>query len=115
MSKLRAMATTPEQKTQAVADLIDLYFAWAKTDLATKLIEAALEAEDLDANGVLLKTLDDHLTKPNKGVDPKAVVARLAAIKAPENRAKWVEWLKVWQTRLSKAEQPADKPKTPDT
>jgi HEAT repeat protein len=115
LDKLRSMATTPEQKTQAVADLLDLYFAWPKTDLAAKLLAAALEAEDLDANGVLLKTLDDHLTKPTKGVDPKEVVAQLAAIKAPENRAKWVEWLKGWQTRLSKAEQPAEKPKTPDT
>ena len=114
LGRLRSMATTPEQKTQAVADLIDLYFAWPKTDLAAKLLATALEAEDLDADGVLLKTLDEHLTKPT-GVDPKAVVAQLAAIKAPENREKWVKWLKGWQTRLSKSEQPAEKPKTPDT
>jgi len=114
LDKLRSMATTPEQKTAAVADLLDLYFAWPKTDLAVKLLAMALETEDLDADGVLLKTLDEHLTEPTKGVDPKVVVAQLAAIKTPQNREKWVKWLKGWQTRLSKSEQPAEKPKTPD-
>jgi len=114
LDKLRSMATTPEQRTKAVADLLDLYFAWPKTDLAAKLLAVALETEDLDADGVLLKTLDEHLTEPTKGVDPKVVVARLAEIKTPQNREKWVKWLKGWQTRLSESEQPAEKPKTPD-
>ena len=48
-------------------------------------------------------------------LDLRVFVAQLAAIKAPENREKWVKWLKGWQTRLSKSEQPAEKPKTPDT
>jgi HEAT repeat protein len=114
LDKLRSMATTPKQKTEAVADLLGLYFAWPKTDLAAKLLAVALETEDLDADGVLLKRLDGHLTEPANRVDPKAVVAQLAAIKTPRKREKWVKWLKGWQTRLSKSEQPVKKPKTPD-
>ncbi|MBL7185370.1 MAG: hypothetical protein ISS70_03525 [Phycisphaerae bacterium] len=114
LDKLRSMATTPEQETEAVADLLGLYFAWPKTDLAAKLLAVVLEKEDLDADGVLLKTLDEHLTEPTKGVDPKVVVAQLAAIKTPQNREKWGTWLKGWQARLSKSEPPAEKPKTPD-
>ena len=114
LKKLRSAATTPEEETKAAADLLGLYFAWPKTELAAALLAGALEKEDLDPNGVLLKTLDEHLSKQTKGVDPKKVVAQLAAIKTPENREKWGKWLKGWQTLLSKSEQPADKPKTPD-
>ncbi len=113
LNKLRLMATTPEQKTKAVADLLGLYFAWPKTNLAAKLLAGVLEKEDLDASGVLLKTLDEHLAEPTKGVDPKVVVAQLAAIKTPEKREKWGKWLNGWQTRLNKNEQPEEKPKTP--
>jgi HEAT repeat protein len=114
LDKLRSTATTSEQKAQAVADLVDLYLAWPKTDLVAKLLTAALETGDLDADGVLLKTLDKHLSAPAKGVDPKAVIARLEAIKTPQNREKWSKWLGGWQSRFSKSVQPAEKPKTPE-
>ena len=112
LDKLLSMATTPEQKTEAAGDLLCLYFAWPKMDLVIKLLTAALQKEDLDANGVLLKTLDEHLTKPTKGIDPKAVVAQLVGIQATQNRDKWKKWLDSWQTRLSKSEQPVEKEKT---
>ena len=114
LDKLLAAATTPEQKTAAVVDLLGVYFAWLKTDRAAKLLTKVLEEEDLDSDGVLLKTLDGHLEKPVQGIDPKAVIAQFAAIKTPENREKWGKWLQDWQARLSKSEKPAEKPKTPD-
>lgn len=113
LKKLQSMAT-PEQKTEVVDDLLCLYFAWPKTNLAVTLLAVTLAEKDLDADGVLLKTLDKHLTGPTKGVDPKVVVAQLAKIKTPEDRKKWKTWLDGWQARLKKSEQPVGKPKKPD-
>lgn len=113
LKKLQSTAT-PEQKTEVVDDLLCLYFAWPKTNLAVTLLAVTLAEKDLDADGVLLKTLDKHLTGPTKGVDPKVVVAQLAKIKTPEDRKKWKTWLDGWQARLKKSEQPVGKPKKPD-
>ncbi len=113
LDKIRATAPTPEEKKAAAADLVGVYFAWPKTpktDLVVKLLAKALEKEDLDAGGTLLKALDEQLAKPAQGVDPKAVVADLAKIKTPKNRPKWRRWVENWQTRLSTSEQPVDKP-----
>ncbi|MEA3224824.1 MAG: HEAT repeat domain-containing protein [Planctomycetota bacterium] len=113
LDKVWATAATPEEKNAAVADLVGVYFAWPKTpntDLLAKLLAKALEKEDLDADGTLLKALDEHLAKPAQGVDPNAVINQLAKIQTPKERPKWGKWLKDWQTRLSKIAQPADKP-----
>ena len=111
LKKLRSTATTPEQKTEVVDDLLDLYFAWPKTNLAVTLVAVTLAEKDLEADGILLKALDKHLAEPAKGVDPKVVVAQLAKIKTPEGRKKWEKWLEGWQARLKKSEQPVEKPK----
>jgi hypothetical protein len=111
LKKLRSTATTPEQKIEVVDDLLGLYFAWPKTNLAVTLLAVTLAERDLDADGILLKALDKHLAKPTKGVDPKVVVAQLAKIKTPEDRKNWKKWLQAWQARLKKSEQPAEKPK----
>ena len=111
LDKLLSTATTPEQKTEVVDDLLCLYFAWPKTNFAVTLLAVTLAEKDLDADGVLLKTLDKHLAEPTKGVDPKVVVAQLAKIKTPEDRKNWKKWLGGWQARLKKSEQPVEKPK----
>ncbi|MHC4702013.1 MAG: hypothetical protein ACYTFQ_15710, partial [Planctomycetota bacterium] len=113
LDKIRATAPTPEEKEAAVADLVDVYFTWPKTpktDRVATLLANALETEDLDAGSTLLKAVDEHLAKPAQGLDPNAVIAQLVKIKAPKDRPKWGKWLKDWQTRLSKSDQPADKP-----
>lgn len=115
LDKLRSMATTPEQKTEADDDLLCLYFAWPKTDLVIELLTAVLKEKDLVAGGVLLETLDEHLAKPTEGVDPNKVVALLAGIKPPQNRGKWGKWLNGWQTRLNESKPKlAGKPKAPE-
>ncbi len=111
--RLQASAKTDEQKYAALARRLDIYLTWPKPDLAAALLAEALEKKDLDGTGALLKSLDEHLDKPTNGLDPKDVVAKLEAIKPPQERPKWSQWLKEQRSRLSKEDTPAENPKSP--
>jgi HEAT repeat protein len=111
--KLQAAAETEDEKDAALAKRLDVYLTWPKPDLAAELLAEALEKNDLDGTGALLKALDAHLVKPKNGLDPKAVVDKLEAIKPPQERPKWSQWLKEQRSRLSKEDKSADEPKSP--
>ena len=85
----------------------------AQADLAVNLLAEVLKKQDLDQTGALLKSLDEHLVKPENGLDPNAVVAQLEAIKPPKERPKWSQWLQERRSRLSKEDKPAEKSKPP--
>ncbi|MHC4146074.1 MAG: hypothetical protein ACYSUD_14975, partial [Planctomycetota bacterium] len=103
-------ATTPEQEVAALTRLLGVYLSWPKPDLAAALVAKALEKEDLDANSPLLRTIDNHLSKPAPGVDPDAVLGQLSAIEIPPDRPKWGQWLKDLRIKLSKAKKPEGEP-----
>jgi len=111
--KLQAAAKTPQEKDAAMVQRLDIYLNWPKPDLAAKLLAESLAGRDLDREGALLKSLEEHLVKPKNGLDPNIVIAQLTAIKPPNDRPKWGQWLKDWQTRLSKEDKPAAKPEPP--
>lgn len=113
LKKLLATAASQAEKDGVTVQLLGVYMAWPRADLAASLLAEALQTQDLDREGALLKALDEHLVKPTNGLDPNAVIAQLAAIKAPKERPKWSQWLQGWQSRLSKEDKPADKPKPP--
>lgn len=98
-------AKTPEQEVAVLARLLEVYLSWSKPDLAAELVAKALKKEDLDANNPLLRTIDNHLSKPAPGVDPDAVLRRLSSIQTPD-RPKWGQWLKDLRIKLSKAKEP---------
>jgi HEAT repeat protein len=111
--KLQAAAKTQQEIDAAMVQRLDIYLNWPKPDLAAKLLDEALAARDLDREGALLKSLEEHLVKPKNGLDPNVVIAQLAATPPPKDRPKWGQWLKDWQTRLSKEDKPAAKPEPP--
>lgn len=113
LKKLLATATTQAAKDGIAIQLLGVYMSWPRSDLAANLVAEALQTNDLDREGALLKSLDEHLVKPANGLDPNAAVAQLAAIKVPKDRPKWSQWLQEWQSRLSKEDKPAEKPKPP--
>jgi len=111
--KLQASAKTQQEKDAALTRRLDIYLTWPRPDLAAGLLAEALEQNDLDGAGALLKALDEHLAKPKNGLDPRDVVEKLEAIKPPKERPKWSQWLKEQRSRLTKEDKSADKPKSP--
>ncbi len=90
--------------------MLDAYLRWPNAELAAKLVQNRLLAEDLDPNDVIVRSIDNYLSKPPAGADPNAVLkAVITKIKATGDRPKWAEQRKRWADRLDKAKGP-DKP-----
>jgi len=106
LGKLHEAASTIEEKKAILPDLLDAYLRWPKIELAAKLIENSLLMEDLDPNDVLVRSLDDYLSRPPPGADPNAVLDVLTEIKTPQARPLWQERLRQWTIRFGKATTP---------
>lgn len=89
--------------------LLDVYLVWSKMDLAASLVANRLSVSDLDSNAAIVKSIDNYLSKPPEGVDPKKLLDELVKIQPAEARVKWAEQLKQWTERLK----PAPKPPAP--
>lgn len=111
--KLYVTARTQEEKDAAAVQRLGIYLTMSKPELAVKLLAEVLAEQDLDRENALLKSLDEHLVKPENGLDPNVVIPQLMAIKPAKERPKWSEWLNEWQSRLSKDDKSAEKPKPP--
>ncbi|MHC4173022.1 MAG: HEAT repeat domain-containing protein [Planctomycetota bacterium] len=109
--RLYEAAPTTKEKDAILPDLLDAYLRWPNAELAAKLVQNRLLAEDLDPNDVVVRSIDNYLSKPPAGADPNAVLqAVITKIKATRNRPKWAEQKKRWADRLGKAKG-SDKPK----
>lgn len=106
LERLHEAASTIEEKNAILPDLLNAYLRWPKIELAAKLIENSLLMEDLDPNDVLVRSLDDYLSKPPPGADPNAVLDVLTEIKTPQARPLWQERLRQWTIRFGKAMTP---------
>jgi HEAT repeat protein len=109
--RLYEAAPTTKEKELILPDLLDAYLRWPNAELAAKLIQNRLLAEDLDPNDVVIRSIDNYLSKPPAGADPNAVLqAVITKIKLTRNRPKWTEQKERWADRLGKA-QGSNKPK----
>jgi len=109
--RLYEAAKTAEEKEAILPELLGAYLRWPNAELAAKLVQNRLLAQDLDSNDVIVRSIDDYLSKPAAGTDPNAVLkAVITKIKAAGNRPKWAEQKKRWADRLGQAEG-SEKPK----
>ncbi len=109
--RLYEAAPTTKEKEAILPDLLDAYLRWPNEELAAKLIQNRLLAEDLDPNDIVVRSINNYLSNPHAGADPNVVLqAVITKIKAPRNRPKWAEQKKRWVDRLGEAKG-SDKPK----
>ena len=109
--RLYEAAQTTKEKEAILPDLLDAYLRWPNAELAAKLVQNRLLAEDLDPNDVVVRSIDNYLSDPPAGADPNAVLkAVITKIETTKNRPKWAEQKKRWADRLSEAKG-SDKPK----
>jgi hypothetical protein len=107
------VAKTPVEKRKILTGLLNVYLRGSKIEDAVKLVTNCLSEEDLDPNNAVVRSIDNYLSKPPAGADPNAVFQALTAIKPPQPRPKWQQWLKTRAAHLGKAkepEKPSNKP-----
>ncbi len=102
-------ARTAEQKEPILADLMDVYLRWPNVKSAKDLVANCLLEKDLDPNGAVVGVIDNYLSNPPAGTDPKAVLKALTQINTSSERPKWLEQVKLWAGRLGRAKE-SDKP-----
>ncbi|MHC4790795.1 MAG: HEAT repeat domain-containing protein [Planctomycetota bacterium] len=85
-----------EDKQAILADLLDVYLKWQNVQAVSQLVGNCLLQNDLDANSVIVHSIDDYLTNPPVGGDPTAVLGALAAIELTEPRPGWQLQIKYW-------------------
>ncbi|MHC4753406.1 MAG: hypothetical protein ACYTFW_26530 [Planctomycetota bacterium] len=110
LGMLYEAAQTSEAKKEILPDLLDVYLRGSKVEPAAKLVGNCLSEADLDPNDAVVRSIDNYLSKPPAGADPNVVYKALTAIKPPQPRPKWQQWLKTWAVRLDKAKE-TEKPK----
>ena len=109
LSILYEMAQTPEDKTAILPNLLDACLKGAKPERTAELVKSCLTQGDLDPNSIVVRSIDNYLSKPPVGADPNEVLKVLIAIKVPKGRPQWNQQLKSWTDLLGKAKEP-DKP-----
>jgi len=107
---LYEIAQTPEEKKAILPNFMDSCLRGSKPERAAELATNCLKEADLDPNDVVVQTIENYFTKPPVGADLNEVLKILIAIKAPQDRPKWQQQLKIWTDRIGKAKEP-DKPK----
>ena len=107
---LREEAKQAEQRDKILAELLDAYLRWPNVKAATELVDNCLLEKDLEPNNVIVQAIDNYLSKPPAGADPNVVLKALTQINSTRKRPKWLKQVKLWVSRLGKAEEPK-KPK----
>ena len=111
LGRLYEAAQTTEAKEAILENLVDACMRGSRAERAAELVEERLSKADLDPNDIVVRSIDDYLSKRPPGADPNAVLEALTGIKTPQNRPKWREWLESWVARLEKskaAEEPQE-------
>ena len=103
------MIQTPEGKEAILPNLLDSCLRGAKPERTAELVKNCLTQGDLDPNSIVVKSIDNFLSKPPVGADPNEVLKVLIAIKVPQGRPQWSQQLESWTDLLGKAKGP-DKP-----
>jgi len=107
---LYEIAQTPEDKKAILPNFLDSCLRGSKPERAVEIVTNCLKEGDLDPNNVIVQTIENYFSKPPVGADLNEVLKALTAIKAPQDRPKWQQQLKIWTGRIGKAKEP-DKPK----
>ena len=106
LSILYKMAQTPEGKNEILPDLLDACLKGAKPELIEELVKSCLAERDLDPNCIVVKSIDNYLSKPPVGADPNEILKVLIGIKIPQGRPQWNQQLESWSALLGKAKEP---------
>jgi len=109
LDMLYKAAPTASEKDEILPQLLDAYLRGSKVELAAELVREYLAKGDLSSGSIVLRSIDDYLSKPS-GADPNVVIKALSGVKLSGARPNWQKWLKGWTDRLSKSEE-AEKPK----
>ncbi len=109
LGMLREAAVTPEEKEAILASLLDVYLRWPNMGLAIRLIDNCLLEKDLEPNNIVVRSIDDYLSRPPVGADPNVLLKALVR-KVPQERPLWQEQLKRWLNRRPGRVDSPDKP-----
>ncbi len=110
LDRLYKAARTSEEIEAILPNLLDVYLRSSKLDLASELVGTCLAKNDMSGDNAVLVSIDNYLSKPPPGADPKAVLQALSGVKLSGARPKWQEWLKNWTDRLGESKE-TEKPK----
>jgi hypothetical protein len=102
LDRLYKAAGSTEERETILPNLLDAYLRGSKLELAVELVRTCLAKEDLGGENAVLGSIDNYLSKPPPGAEPKAVIKALSGVKHSGARPKWQEWLKNWTERLGK-------------
>jgi len=97
------LSVTPKdnEREEILADLLDVYLRWPRSDAAAQLLNKRLQEKDLDSRSAIVGAIDNYLKNPPAGVDPDDLVRELLSrVSAPQERAKWQGHMKRWKGRL---------------
>ena len=108
LGRLNEAAQSAEEKEVILSKLVNVYLRWSKVDLAVNLVTNCLLQKDLDANNMVVRSIDNYLSAPEGSVDPNVALEALSRIKidALTARSKWLQQMKSWaeRFRINKAE-----------
>ncbi len=113
LGRLYEAAQTAEEKEKILPDLLDVYLRWPKIELATKLVENSLLEKDLDPNSVIIRSIDDYMSKSPDKATSNAVLEAMRKINTLQPRPMWQGQLRQWAGRFGEASD-LDKPKKRD-
>ncbi len=100
LGMLHEAGQSVEEKEPILARLVDVYLRGSNVKAAKDLLDNYLLQKDLEPNSVIVRSIENYLTEPAGGVEPKVMLEALSKIVPPEPRPKWQEQLKLWTDRL---------------
>ncbi|MFC1633788.1 hypothetical protein ACFL5Z_03015 [Planctomycetota bacterium] len=105
-------AQSPKDKEAILPNLLNASLKSMKIERITGLVGNHLSKTDLDPNGVIIQLLNGYLGKLPLEANQNEVLKALEAIKVPQERPNWSNWLSRWKETPKKDEaKEADKPK----
>jgi HEAT repeat protein len=103
LGRLNEAAQNQEEKEIILARLVNVYLRWSKVELAVNLVANCLLQTDLDAQNMVVRSIDEYLNAPAGGIDPNTVLEALGTIKLDtlNARPQWRKQMKDWTDRFS--------------
>jgi hypothetical protein len=103
LGRLNESAQSDEEKEAILSKLVIVYLRWSKLDLAVNLVTNCLLQRDLNADNMVVRSIDEYLSAPEGSVDPNAVIEALGKIKIDTlgARPQWLKQMKRWTERLN--------------
>jgi len=105
---LLSVALADGERESVLADLLDVYLRWPRSNAAVELLNKRLLEKDLSSNDAIIGSIDNYLRNPPGGADPNTLVCELLSrVIAPRDRSQWQVQVQRWTESMGGAREAA--------